>query len=154
MFFRWLDRTQTMFLSTERKIIWFIHFFHLKYLKENVWQLKFPSSKRHIQIWRSTVPTSSSKPFFRENLFPSLAITNLILNEASMQYFISYYMRTSTFCLEFKMEIKYSGIFFLLLKNRTITPYAHLILWIGGGGSQVPALTNCSLRHIDIKQCD
>lgn len=45
------------------------------------------------------------------------------------------------------------GFFFLLLKNR-ITSYAHLILYTGGGGSQVPALTNCSLRHMDIKQCD
>lgn len=67
-------------------------FFNRKYyLKENVWQLKVPPSKRHMQIWRSKIPTSSSKPFFRENLFPSLAIKKLILNEASMQYFISCY---------------------------------------------------------------
>lgn len=62
----------------KKKNLIYIVFFKY-YLEENVWQLKFPPSKRYMQICRSKVPTSTSKPFFGENPFPSLAI-KLILH--------------------------------------------------------------------------
>lgn len=47
------------------------------------------------------------------------------------------------------------GFAFLLVNNRTLTSYTHLIQYTERKKeTQVPALMNCSLRHMDIKQCD
>lgn len=81
-------------------------FFLKYYLEENVWQLKFPPSKRYMQKCRSKVPPSTSKPFFGENPFPSLAIKKLILHWAKSTIFPLMPQRSnmtmSAFCSDFK----------------------------------------------------